>query len=118
MAFLNLQEGDPSGPIPIKVGSKVIVLNWYNAGYDMLEMVLRTLRLPLISGGAEFDAYKEIRSGTPIIFELKPIGRYLGKPLEAVVPLIFHTAGRDFGEPLVELIVKSPSNINIEELLK
>lgn len=115
--FLNLQQGEVSGPIPIKVGNKVIIVQWYNAGTDMLEQVLRLLRLPLISGGAEFNAHDDLIKGNPIVFELKPINRFLGKPLEAVIPLIFHTAGREFGEPLVELVVKSPVNINIEELL-
>ncbi len=117
MAFLNFTHGHPSGPIPVKVGSRVIVFMWYNSGMDMLEAILRWLRLPLIAGGVEFNAHNEVKSGVPIIFELKPLGKDAGKPIEAIMPLIFHTAGRDFGEPMVELVVKSPPNINIEELL-
>jgi hypothetical protein len=116
--FLNLHHGGLTGPIPLKVGKRVVPIQWYDNGMDMLDMILHFLRLPIIAGGVEFNAHDEVKRGRPIRFELVPIGRFAGKPLEAVIPRWFHTAGFPLGEPIVELKIVDPPGMDVEQLLE
>jgi hypothetical protein len=116
--WLNLHHGGLTGPVPIKVGSRVVTIQWYDNGMDMLDTVLRFLRLPIIRAGVELDAYNEVRKGEPIVFDLVPIGRFAGKPLEAVIPRWWHSAGFPVGEPIVELKIIKPPGLDIDKFFE